>query len=165
MVEEARGEANFPTQHQAALEAARVSPSHVDEGGSSDNPLSAAQGPRPPVGLIWRIRDHRTFELLRRQGRRAREGPVTVVHLPEEQVGAPRVAYAIGRKAGNAVQRNRLRRRCRAVMAARAASPDGGLAPGAYLISAGRDARDLTYAELDEHISAALYRLVGREAG
>ena len=41
-----------------------------------------AQGPSAAVGLIWRIRDRRTFVELRRRGRRARHGCVSVTYLP-----------------------------------------------------------------------------------
>jgi len=46
----------------------------------------------------------------------------------------PRVAFAVPRKVGPAVVRNRLRRRIRAHLAVRAGR-DGALAPGAYLVS------------------------------
>ena len=44
----------------------------------------------------------------------------------------PRVAYAVGRSAGNAVDRNRVRRRLRALVHAHAAE----LVPGWYLVGA-----------------------------
>ena len=84
----------------------------------------AAQGPAAPVGLIWRIRDRRTFVELRRRGRRARDGCVAVTYLPAPEAEAadpPRVAFAVPRRTGPAVVRNRLRRRARAHLAARRA--------------------------------------------
>jgi ribonuclease P protein component len=58
----------------------------------------------------------------------------------------PRVAFAIGRSVGNAVARNRLRRRLRALCADHA----DRLAPGhSYLVGATPEARDASYADLD----------------
>jgi ribonuclease P protein component len=63
----------------------------------------------------------------------------------------PRVAFAIGRPVGNAVVRNRVRRRLRAVCAANA----GDLAPGhCYLVGATSAAADATYGELDDAFRA-----------
>lgn len=68
----------------------------------------------------------------------------------------PRVAYAVGRRAGGAVARNRLRRRLRA--ATRAHSSE--LTPGrAYLISAVGAACTATYAQLSDSLHDALRAL------
>lgn len=62
----------------------------------------------------------------------------------------PRVAYAVGRRVGNAVVRNRVRRRLRAATRVHADT----LVPGrAYLVSAAGAAAASTYADL----SAALH--------
>ena len=63
-----------------------------------------------------------------------------------------RVAYAISRRVGGAVQRNRLRRRLRA-----AASELGGqLRSGAYLVSAGPGAKLASFAELRAKLARAI---------
>lgn len=62
------------------------------------------------------------------------------------------MAYAIGKRAGGAVQRNRLRRRLRALVAELAPQ----LAPGAYLIGAAAEALPLSHGELRSHLSEAL---------
>lgn len=59
-----------------------------------------------------------------------------------------RVAFAIGRNVGNAVTRNRLRRRLRAAIGEIGA----GLEPGAYLFGAGLAAVTLPYEALREHV-------------
>ncbi|HTZ08108.1 MAG TPA: ribonuclease P protein component [Acidimicrobiales bacterium] len=102
--------------------------------------------------MAWRIRDRDTFERLRRTGRRSRRGPVTVTFCTDRDEGAPRVAYAVGRRVGGAVERNRLRRRLRAVVD----QLDGTLAPGAYLVSAGRDALGLPFEDLKADVTAAM---------
>ena len=68
--------------------------------------------------------------------------------------GEPSVAYAVGRSVGNAVERNRLRRRLRAVVRAHETllQPDT-----AYLLSAGPRAAAMTPAEL----TAAVAELLG----
>lgn len=72
--------------------------------------------------------------------------------------GPPRVAYAIGRSAGNAVVRNRVRRRLRAAVAEHA----DRLRPAtAYLVSAGPGAVAMSAAEL----SRTLARLLGEDQG
>jgi ribonuclease P protein component len=62
------------------------------------------------------------------------------------------VAYAIGRNVGGAVQRNRLRRRLRAVMSAQGAK----LRSGTYLVGAGPGATSLSFEELKESVTRAL---------
>ncbi len=69
--------------------------------------------------------------------------------------GPPRVAYAVGRPVGSAVERNRLRRRLRAVVSA------SGPAPGAYLVSAGPGARDLGFEELRTTVAKAMSLAAG----
>ncbi len=69
-----------------------------------------------------------------------------------EAVGAarPRVAFAIPKTAGNAVVRNRIRRRLRAVVA-----ETGVLEPGtAYLFSASRPVASMPYPDLAESVKA-----------
>jgi len=101
--------------------------------------------------VAWRIRDRATFEALRRSAGRARRGPVTVTYADAGSAPAPRVAYAVGRRSGTAVTRNRIRRRLRAAMA-----QVDGLGPGAYLVAAGPEAADLPFEELRTQLSAAM---------
>jgi ribonuclease P protein component len=67
------------------------------------------------------------------------------------------VAYAIGRRVGGAVVRNRLRRRLRAIVAELA--PE--LVPGAYLVGAAPEAASLSFGELKAIVSHAL-KAVGK---
>jgi ribonuclease P protein component len=63
------------------------------------------------------------------------------------------VAYAVGRRAGNAVARNRLRRRLRAAVRERAEL----LAPDtAYLVGADSSAHTMTFATLSDAVARAL---------
>ena len=90
--------------------------------------------------------------MLHQQGRRSRRGPITVTFVDGPPDEPPRVAFAVGRRVGSAVVRNRLRRRLRAIMAELATT----LRPGAYLISAAAPAADMTFGELRNTVSDAL---------
>jgi ribonuclease P protein component len=99
--------------------------------------------------LVVRGRD--AFAALSRHGRRVREGPLTVVH----QAGPDhaRVAFAVSRRVGSAVVRNRLRRRLRALW--RDLTPP----TGDYLILTTPAAAGVSFAELGDHLRAAMARL------
>lgn len=153
MAEEAQGEAHIPAQQTPPGDPARLPSPDEDPRRPGDRPSPAAEGPRTPLGLIGRVGDRATFEALRRDGRRAGRGPMTVVYLPG--TGEVRVAYAIGRKVGPAVVRNRLRRRLRAAVRDLDRST-GGLATGAYLVSLRPAAAQLSYQELHRDLGLAI---------
>jgi len=67
--------------------------------------------------------------------------------------GTPQVAYAVGRRAGNAVTRNRIRRRLRSVIADQL---DALRPASAYLVGADADAATLTPSELARVVRACL---------
>ena len=102
--------------------------------------------------MAWRIRDRATFEALRRRGQRSRRGHITVTYAVVGDESEPRVAYAVGKRAGGAVVRNGLRRRLRAVVA----DISGSLEPGAYLVAAGHEAVGLPYEDLKAQVTAAM---------
>ena len=63
------------------------------------------------------------------------------------------MAYAIGKRTGSAVVRNRIRRRLRAAVALHQAE----LAPGgAYLVAADRRAMSTPFAELSDQVARSL---------
>ncbi|WP_241432161.1 ribonuclease P protein component [Ilumatobacter nonamiensis] len=83
--------------------------------------------------------------------------PFWCSHLPDPSLDVAQVAFAINRAVGNAVTRNRLRRRLRAVMA------ELDLATGLYLIGCRPNASELTF----DQIRVALEKLpakLGRPA-
>ena len=61
-----------------------------------------------------------------------------------------KVAYAIGRNVGGAVERNLVRRRLRSIVR------DADLAPGSYLVSVSPAARALPFDELAGHVRRAV---------
>jgi ribonuclease P protein component len=100
--------------------------------------------------LIDRIRERADFVRLRREGTRVRIDPLWCSFVPDPGLEPPRVAFAIGRATGSAVQRNRLRRRLRELLRARIVP--GGL----YLIGAGPRACELTFDELGSTLDRML---------
>ena len=108
----------------------------------------------PAVG---RIRERATFRALRQPVRRASSGPVRAAFVPgppSGEVAFPQVAYAVGRRTGNAVVRNRVRRRLRAAVGEVA----GSVSPGAYLLAAERAAMDVPYQDLVRAVGQAMGR-------
>ena len=148
------GEANVSAEQPQACETTRLSPPHEHTGRAGGASGAPPQGPPPSVGLIWRIRDRSTFAALR-QAKRVRSGPLTVSFIDGHPAEPPRVAYAIGRKVGNAVTRNRIRRRLRVVVT----RLDPPMGPGAYLIGVAPQASELTLQELQATMAKALVLL------
>lgn len=67
------------------------------------------------------------------------------------------MAFAISRRVGNAVIRNRLRRRFREIV--RNAVDGGAAAPGWYLVVVRPDARTASFAELEAAMGSAFSEL------
>ncbi len=142
-------------------EAARFPSAHVD----TCRPRGV-EGPTPPrtgslVGLTRRLgRVHRrtTFVALAASRRQSRSGPVTVHFLPpDDDREEVLVAYAVGRHVGGAVDRNRWRRRLRAIAAE--ISPE--LAFGTYLIGLGRGVAVIDFDELRGRVIETMRRASG----
>jgi len=148
------GEAYISAEQPQAGQEARLPPPDVHARRAGDHQEPPPQGPSQAVGLIWRIKDRRSFGDLRR-ARRSRAGPITVSFGSGSPDLPPRVAYAIGRKVGDAVVRNRLRRRLREII--RELAPH--LRPGTYLIGAVPEAVPLSHRELRANVIRALAAL------
>jgi ribonuclease P protein component len=77
---------------------------------------------------------------------------------PPDPSAPPRIAFSIARSVGSAVQRNRLRRRLRALVR----EPDLPLVPGAsYLVQANPAAAALDTVDLRSNLRSALARAAG----
>lgn len=82
---------------------------------------------------------------------------MTAWYLPTEHDRA-QFAWAVGRKVGPAVVRNRLRRQLRAIVEELARA--GRVPPGAYLVSVTPGAVGRPYEELKENVAATLRAVV-----
>jgi len=119
---------------------------------ASDPPQVAA---RPAV---WRITDRRAFARLRSDGARARGHAVSVTWAAPAGPGpgVPRIGFAVARRAGGAVVRNRVRRRLRA--ACRELAGRGALPAGDYLLGAGGAAASVPWPELVTDLETTVER-------
>jgi ribonuclease P protein component len=149
-------EEDISTEQSQAKQEARLPFADADEGWTRGAASPPFQGPLAPVGLIWPIRERAIFRALA-QGRRRRRGVVMVsCAVVGPGTEPPRVAYAVGRRVGTAVVRNRVRRRLRAATRAHADT----LVPGcAYLVSAAGAAAASPYAELSASLHDSLRAL------
>ena len=146
------GEANLSAQEAQAHAYARLPGPDVDAGRPGRPQGSSAEGPAPAERLIWRIRDRATFEAMA-ASRWRRRGPVSIAYVRGDPSEPPRLAYAVGRRVGSAVVRNRVRRRLRAAAFAHRAE----LQPGAaYLIGATPAAATAPYGEIETAVGELL---------
>jgi ribonuclease P protein component len=107
------GETDVPAEQSEAQEEARLPSPDAQSSGPRRHSTPAQQGPLQAFRLIWRVRGQASFRALAR-GRRYAAGDLEVrtVALGSSHE-PPRVAYAVGRTVGNAVTRNRVRRKLR----------------------------------------------------
>jgi ribonuclease P protein component len=155
-------EAHFPTQRPQAGQEAWLPASHVDPLGASHHQVPAQQGTGTTVGLIGSIRNRGTFQRFRSEAIRARHDWLQIAALPPAQPGALRVAFALNRRIGSAVQRNRLRRQVRHVLADLARHGSPLLPPGEYLVMVHSDVGDFSHDELVDVVDGALAKLEAR---
>ena len=102
------------------------------------------------------IHDRDTFRALRRPEGRATRGPVSVAFVrpagrPAAH-GAPRVGFSVARTCGNAVVRNRIRRRFRAAVRESAAT----LPAGSYLVRGTAEAATVPFGSLVAAVHEAM---------
>lgn len=114
--------------------------------------------------MIIPIRDRHTFVALRTNGTRVRRGPLSLIFLDSGRDGPACVAYAITKRVGSAVVRNRLRRRLRAICSELDRSVPGTVPTGALLISAGPEAARHNPEELRNDVVRLLAALESRRS-
>jgi ribonuclease P protein component len=109
---------------------------------------------------LGRVDRRAGFDALRRRGTRGRSGPVAVTWVAADPgADEARVAFAVGRTAGGAVVRNRIRRRLRASLRLEAAS--GTLPTGTYLVRAGAELASMPWDDLVRHVRRAVGTATG----
>ena len=92
--------------------------------------------------MIAKIHERDAFVRLRRDGSRSQIGSLWCSSLLDSNVTPPQVAFAIGRPVGPAVQRNRVRRRLRAILS------DAAVPPGLFLFGVTPRIVELSFDEL-----------------
>jgi ribonuclease P protein component len=138
-------EAHVPTQQPETQENARFPAPDAHPRRSRGAPGAPYSRPQTSLRLIWRIRDRATFDALARVPA-VRRGALWIRSARGPDASAPpRVAYAIGRAAGNAAERNRARRRLREAVRGADTELEAGRA---YLFGAGREVVTMPYADL-----------------
>ena len=95
------------------------------------------------------------FDATVRGGVRAAR-PSVVVHARSVDDEQRRVGFVVSKKVGNAVTRNRMKRRFRAL--ARAALAARGIAGADHVMIGRPGGNDIAFAELGEHLDSALAR-------
>lgn len=85
-----------------------------------------------------------------------------VTFLPTTGREPPRVAFAIGKRSGGAVVRNRIRRRLRGALHALVREDHEALGSGAWLVSASPGAATVPAGELLRDLTAAVRAARGR---
>ena len=103
--------------------------------------------------MIDRVRERDAFVRLRRDGVRVRADPLWCSFVLDPDLAPPQVAFAIGRAAGSAVSRNRLRRRLRAVLA------NSDVPPGLYLVGARVPACEHTFVDVERSVTELLRKV------
>lgn len=106
--------------------------------------------------MIERISDRSVFDRFRAEGTRSRAGALTLVRLDRPEATRPAVAFALSRRVGGAVQRNRLRRQLRTAFRELAAEGRAGTA--AWLVIPSPNAVGASYATLSGWLDRAVAR-------
>ncbi len=108
-------EAYVPTERPAAQAQAWVSRPDAHARRKGDHRTSSFEGPPPPRGVTpsyVTLRKRADFDRVLRKGQRSRSGELSVVTCPGPEPRA-RLGFVIPRRLGNAVDRNRVKRRLR----------------------------------------------------
>ena len=155
------GEAHLSAQQPSPGQASRLPPPHVHPQWPGHHQGPSGQGSEAALGLIDHVRGRSAFAEFR-TGRRSSDGPLTIVYVQQsyqdsaDDPGGVAVAYSVPRKVGGAVERNRLRRQLRPIIAGLEAT--GSLGAGSYLVIVRPEARGLSSDALLTHVRNCMDR-------
>ena len=117
---------------------------------------SRRKDPNASLAFIMDRLTRRADFLAARGGLRAPAGPILLQARKRNDIRAPRVGFTVTKKAGNAVERNRIRRRLRAAVKALT----GKVRPGFdYVLIARREVISAPFATLVNNLEQAFKRL------
>lgn len=102
---------------------------------------------------------------MRSRGSRIRRGSLTAIHLADGPEGQTRIAFAVNKRIGGAVVRNRLRRRIRAILDDLDRSQPALLPGGALLLAPTADAVQCSPDELRNDVMRVLEAIASRRTG
>ena len=105
-----------------------------------------------------RVSTRRQFAEFSAPTGRGQNGLLRIVFVEKPDQGNCKVAFAVSKKVGNAVVRNRIRRRLRASFDGLSPAPK----PGLYLIKCSPGTGNLSYDEIQHHLQGALLRARAR---
>lgn len=108
--------------------------------------------PKPSPGKFpksSRLLKHADFQAVYEQGRKRFSGNVTVFYRDRDDQAGPRVGFTVGKVLGGAVERNRIRRRLRAVVQRRLQQLTGAVD---VVMHPRKSVLNLEFAKLDEEI-------------
>ena len=114
-------EADLSTQQAGAQAASRLSRPHGDQGRPQGDQRASRPRPQAPVRLIFmtpplhRLRQRADF-IATASGAKAHGTGFVLQSRDRRDQAPPRVGYTVSKKVGNAVERNRVRRRLREVV-------------------------------------------------
>ncbi len=154
-------EADLSTQQAGTQAASRLSRPHGNQRRPQGHQRAPRARPQAPVRLILaprlqRLRQRADF-IAAASGAKAHASGFVLQSRARGDLDPPRVGFTVSKKVGNAVERNRVRRRLREVV--RLSGADRMQAGRDYVLVGRRAALDLAFDRLIDDMSGALSRV------
>jgi ribonuclease P protein component len=149
-------EAHLPAEQLGSRTASRFPGSHGDRRWPCSDPGPSCPRPQEAVGLI--TLNKRSDFLAANSGKRAAFGGlVLLVRDRQDSTAQMRVGYTVTKKVGNAVIRNRVKRRFREL--ARELLPHAGIAGADHVLIGRNSAVERDFAKLRNDLTKALAKV------